>query len=281
MNTICGPGSLHHPAQSGCTTREFGRLRLQLLAVAFGIAPPTGQARPRTCRLGLLHARDPAGGKPAQPRFGEFYGAPTPTTATPAQCGHDGSIGWATPSPACRGRRRDLQQRDTRPIQQQVDTATWLPERYACSGNTPRPPTITRSADGPSLLMREIRLRHQPGPRRRHHRSFVPDTYRYHMRTSTSITAAPNTLNLPGSGSSGVHISGLATTPVLVIATGHHGQSRRSCARRKGHSHFSAPIGPPMDGAGAADRLTLYQKLRGLYQLRGRQTRGGYRLRGW
>jgi hypothetical protein len=234
------------------TTRDFVDYDSNLLAVAFGIAPPD--------RAKLILARVDSG---SCTHAGVASGTPRPTYVSEQYYGSAdtyggntgdsavtmGRIGWAD------GRARqavgDLSTFNNLildPIQQQVDTATWLPERYDCSGNNAHSPYYHEYPEMAVMLMREVRYGINLGLGTATVSPFGVAAYRYHLGdVNVDYSQRQITLNLPGSGARDYTITGLAGNATYqVLATGAEHAAERQVVRTDSHGTlaFTDPTGP-------------------------------------
>ena len=233
------------------STRDFVDYDANLLAVAFGVAPPD-RAKAILARVdsGSCTHADPAAGRPRPTYVSEkYYGsADTYNGNTGDSAVTMGRIGWA--DGLARQAAGDLSSFNNLildPIIGQVNTSTWLPERYDCSGNVAHNPYYHEYPEMAVMLMREVRYGINLGLGTVSIDPWGAGSYSYHVGdVNVDYSQRSTTLNLPGSGTRSYTISGL--TPggsYLVVATGggpaQH-QSGRSDAQ--GTLTFTAPAGP-------------------------------------
>lgn len=143
------------------TTRDFVDYDSNLLAVAFGIAP-ADRAKAILARVDsgpCTHAA-PGAGRPRPTWVSEKYYGPADTYGgnTGDSAVAMGRIGWADGhARRAVGDAATFENLILDPIQQQVDAATWLPERYDCSGNVAHSPYYHEYPQMAVMLMREVR----------------------------------------------------------------------------------------------------------------------------
>jgi hypothetical protein len=233
------------------TTRDFVDYDANLLAVAFGIAPP-GRAKLVLARIdsgSCTHAGVSAG-QPRPTWVSEKYYGPTDTYGgnTGDSAVTMGRIGWADGH--ARRAAGDLATFDNlilNPIQQQVDTATWLPERYDCSGDPAHSPYYHEYPEMTVMLMREVRYGINLGLGTVTIDPFGPSSFSYHLGdVNVDYSQRYLTLNLPGSGARAYTITGLArNASYLVLATGRGAAQRQSAhTDSQGTLTFTGPTGP-------------------------------------
>lgn len=233
------------------TTRDFVDYDANLLAVAFGIAPPD-RAKLILARVdsGSCTHADPAAGRPRPTYVSEkYYGtADTYNGNTGDSAVTMGRIGWADGH--ARHAAGDLATFGNLildPIIGQVDSATWLPERYDCSGNPAHNPYYHEYPEMAVMLMREVRYGINLGLGTVTIDPWGAGAYRYHVGdVNVDYGQRSTTLNLPGSGTRSYTITGLVPdTAYLVTATG-GGAAQHQFARTgsSGTLTFSAPTGP-------------------------------------
>lgn len=233
------------------TTRDFVDYDSNLLAVAFGIASPS-QAKLILARVdsGTCAHAAPAAGRPRATWVSEkFYGsADTYGGNTGDSAITMGRIGWADGhARRAVGDAATFSNVILDPIQQQVDTATWLPERYDCSGNPAHSPYYHEYPQMAVMLMREVRYGINLGLGTVDIDPFGSADYRYHVGdVNVDYSQRQVTLNLPGSGIRAYTVTGLVPAATyLVLSTGHQAaksQIVRTDAR--GVLTFTAPTGP-------------------------------------
>jgi hypothetical protein len=233
------------------TTRDFVDYDSNLLAVAFGIAPPD-RAKLILARVdgGSCTHAGVAAGRPRATWVSErYYGtADTYGGNTGDSAVTMGRIGWADGhARRAVGDLTTFNNLILDPIQQQVDTSTWLTERYDCSGNAAHSAYYHEYPEMAVMLMREVRYGINLGLGTATIDPFGPAAYRYHLGdVNVDYSQRQVTLNLPGSGTRAYTVTGLApTAPYLILATGHQAAERQVAhTDSQGTLTFSAPTGP-------------------------------------
>jgi hypothetical protein len=233
------------------TTRDFVDYDSNLLAVAFGIAPPD-RAKLILARVdsGPCTHGDPAAGRPrptwvSEKLYGpaDTYGGNTGDSATTM-----GRIGWADGhARRAVGDAATFSNLILDPIQQQVDAATWLPERYDCSGNVAHSPYYHEYPQMAVMLMREVRYGINLGLGTVAIDPFGPADYHYHVGdVNVDYSRSQVTLNLPGSGIRAYTVTGLVPDAgYLIRSTGRQAAEPQIVrADARGVLTFSAPAGP-------------------------------------
>jgi hypothetical protein len=132
------------------------------------------------------------------------------------------------------------------PIISQVDDATWLPERYDCSGNPAHNPYYHEYPEMVVMLMREVRYGINLGLGTVTIDSWGADSYRYHLGdVNVDYSQKLVTLNLPGSGTRSYTITGLLPDATYkVLATDNQpAQQQTRTAGADGTLTFTAPTG--------------------------------------
>jgi hypothetical protein len=234
------------------TTRDFVDYDSNLLAVAFGIAPPD--------RAKLILARVDSG---SCTHAGVAAGQPRPTWVSETSYGPTdtyggntgdsavtmGRIGWADAhARQAAGDLATFNNLILDPIQQQVDTATWLPERYDCSGNNAHSAYYHEYPEMTVMLMREVRYGINLGLGTAAIDPFGVTAYRYHLGdVNVDYSQRQVTLNLPGSGTRAYTVTGLAADATyLILATGGHQSAVRQVVHTdsRGTLGFTDPTGP-------------------------------------
>lgn len=234
------------------TTRDFVDYDSNLLAVAFGIAPPD--------RAKLILARVDSGscthagvatGRPRATWVSEkYYGsADTYGGNTGDSAVTMGRIGWADGhARRAVGDLATFNNLILDPIQQQVDTATWLPERYDCSGNNAHSPYYHEYPEMAVMLMREVRYGINLGLGTATISPFGVAAYRYHIGdVNVDYSQRHLMLNLPGSGTRAYTITGLAENATYqILATGAEQAAERQIVHTDSHGTlaFTDPTGP-------------------------------------
>jgi hypothetical protein len=233
------------------TTRDFVDYDSNLLAVAFGIAPPD-RAKLVLARVdsGSCTHADPADGRPRPTWVSEKSYGPTDTYGgnTGDSAVTMGRIGWADAhARRAVGDLATFNNTILDPIEQQVDAATWLNERYDCAGNPAHSPYYHEYPEMAVMLMREVRYGINLGLGTVTIDPFGTAGYSYHLGdVNVDYSQRRVTMNLPGSGTRDYTITGLApNSSYLIVATGHQ-SAQRSTARTgsQGTLTFSAPTGP-------------------------------------
>jgi hypothetical protein len=133
------------------------------------------------------------------------------------------------------------------PIIGQVDDATWLPERYDCSGNPAHNAYYHEYPEMAVMLMREVRYGINLGLGTVTIDPWGAGAYRYQLG-DVNVDYSPQdvTLNLPGSGTRSYTITGLLPdTTYKVLATNHQtAQQQTRTTDADGTLTFTAPTGP-------------------------------------
>jgi hypothetical protein len=233
------------------TTRDFVDYDASLLAVAFGIAPPD-RAKLILSRVDsgdCTHA-NPAAGRPRPTYVSEkFYGtADTYGGNTGDSAITMGRIGWADGH--ARRNTGDMTSFNNLildPIISQVDDATWLPERYDCSGNPAHNPYYHEYTEMAVMLMREVRYGINLGLGTVTIDPWGAGAYRYHLGdVNVDYSQQDATLNLPGSGTRSYTITGLLpdTTYKILATNQQSAQQQTRTAGADGTLTFTAPTGP-------------------------------------
>jgi hypothetical protein len=233
------------------TTRDFVDYDANLLAVAFGIAPPD-RAKLILARVdsGSCTHADPADGRPRPTYVSEkYYGtADTYNGNTGDSAVTMGRIAWADGhARRATGDLTTFNNLILDPVTGQVDSATWLPERYDCSGNAAHNPYYHEYPEMAVMLMREVRYGINLGLGTVTIDPWGAGAYQYHVGdVNVDYSQRSTSLNLPGSGTRSYTITGLVPdTTYLVVATG-GGPAQHQLARTgaDGTLTFTAPVGP-------------------------------------
>ena len=229
------------------TTRDFVDYDSNLLAVAFGIAP-ADRAKAILARVDsgpCTHAA-PAAGRPRPTWVSEKYYGPADTYGgnTGDSAVTMGRIGWADgQARRAVGDATTFKNLILDPIQQQVDAATWLPERYDCSGNVAHSPYYHEYPQMAVMLMREVRYGINLGLGTVTIDPFGASEYRYHLGdVNVDYSQRRVTLALPGNGLRAYTVTGLVPSARYMILSTGKPQTVRTDA--KGVLTFSAPTGP-------------------------------------
>jgi hypothetical protein len=233
------------------STRDFVDYDANLLAVAFGIAPPD-RAKLILSRVDsgdCTHAA-PAAGRPrptyvSEKSYGpaDTYGGNTGDSAITM-----GRIGWADGhARRATGDMTSFNNLILNPIISQVDEATWLPERYDCSGNPAHNPYYHEYPEMAVMLMREVRYGINLGLGTVTIDPWGAGAYSYHLGdVNVDYSQQHATLNLPGSGTRSYSITGLLPdTTYKVLATDQQAaQQQTRTTDADGTLTFTAPTGP-------------------------------------
>lgn len=232
------------------STRDFVDYDANLLAVAFGIAPPE-RAKLILSRVdsgGCTHG-DPAAGRPrptyvSEKAYGpaDTYGGNTGDSAVTM-----GRIGWADGhARRATGDLASFNNLILDPIISQVDAATWLPERYDCSGNPAHNAYYHEYPEMAVMLMREVRYGINLGLGAVTVDPWGAGAYRYHIGdVNVDYSTQQVTLNLPGNGTRSYTITGLIPNASYKVLATHEGiaQQQTRSASGDGILTFTAPTG--------------------------------------
>lgn len=233
------------------TTRDFVDYDSNLLAVAFGIAP-SDRAKLILARVdsgSCTHAGVSAG----QPRptwvSEQYYGsADTYGGNTGDSAVTMGRIGWADGhARQAVGDLTTFNNLILDPIEQQVDNATWLPERYDCSGNPAHSAYYHEYPEMAVMLMREVSYGINLGLGAATIAPFGQSSYSYHLGdVNVDYSQRHLTLNLPGSGTRDYTVTGLTPTATYLILATDRQAAERQIAHTdpRGTLTFTAPTGP-------------------------------------
>lgn len=233
------------------TTRDFVDYDANLLAVAFGIAPPD-RAKLILSRVDsgdCTHAA-PGAGQPRPTYVSEkFYGtADTYGGNTGDSAITMGRIGWADGhARRVTGDMTSFNNVILDPIIGQVDEATWLPERYDCSGNPAHNPYYHEYPEMAVMLMREVRYGINLGLGTVTIDPWGAGSYSYHIG-DVNVDYSPKhvTLNLPGRGTRSYTITGLLpnATYKILATDAQPAQQQTGTTDGNGTLTFTAPTGP-------------------------------------
>ena len=225
------------------TTRDLVDYDSNLLAVAFGVAPPE--------RAQQILARVDAGpcthGRATwvSEQFygpGDTYNGNTGDSATAM-----GRIGWAD----AHARRRvgdGATYRDVilDPLRADLLERTWLTERYDCAGNAIRAPYYHEYPEVVAMLLREVTYGIDLGLGTVTIDPLERQVFRYHVGdVNIDYSAAAVDITVPGNGERAYDVHGLTPDAAyMVVATG-SGAARPQKHRADGQGvlRFTAPAG--------------------------------------
>jgi hypothetical protein len=227
------------------STRDLVDYDSNLLAVAFGVAPPE--------RAQQILARVDAGpcthGRATwvSERFygpADTYGGNTGDSATTM-----GRIAWADAHARARvGDHATYEQKILDPIRSDLLARTWLTERYDCAGNPIRTPYYHEYPELVVMLLRELTYGIQLGLGTVTIDPFGPSAFQYHVGdVDVGYSAQALDLRLPGSGDRQFDVHGLTPgASYTVIADGDAGGESPQRVRADGDGvlRFTARVGP-------------------------------------
>jgi hypothetical protein len=201
------------------TTRDFVDYDSNLLAVAFGVAPPD--------RAQKILARVDGGscthGRPtwvSEKTYGpaDTYGGNTGDSAVTM-----GRIGWADAhAREVTGDRATYEQKILDPVRADLLQRTWLTERYDCAGNPVRTPYYHEYPEMVVMLLREITYGINLGLGSVTIDPFGPGAFHYRVGdVDVDYAADAADIRVPGSGSERFELHRMtADAAYTVVATG-------------------------------------------------------------
>jgi hypothetical protein len=225
------------------STRDLVDYDANLLAVAFGAAPPD-RARAILDRVDAGPCTHGRATWVSERYYGpaDTYNGNTGDSATAM-----GRIGWA--DAGARRRVGDLATyRDAilDPLRADLLERTWLTERYDCAGNAIRAPYYHEYPELVAMLLREVTYGIDLGLGKVTIDPFGPRDYRYHVGdVDVDYSARSLDLSLPGSGQRAFELHGLvAGARYAVVATGSgSAEPQQPRADAQGTLRFDAPVG--------------------------------------
>ncbi len=222
------------------STRDFVDYDSNLLAVAFGVAPPDRAAK-------VLARVDAGPCTHAMPTYvsekfygpADTYGGNTGDSAVTME-----RIAWADgQARAAVGDAAALNDLIVSPIRKALLAGTWLPERYDCQGNPAHNGFYHGYPDMLAMTMRESVYGINLGLTDVDIDPHGPAAYRYHVGdVDVSYRAADVTATLPGSGSRDFAIHGLTPGTVYLVRSAMDTPSEATVGG-DGVLRFTAPIG--------------------------------------
>jgi hypothetical protein len=225
------------------STRDLVDYDANLLAVAFGVAPPDrAQAILERVDAGpCTHGRATW----VSEQFygpGDTYNGNTGDSATAM-----GRIGWAD----AHARRRvgDLatyRDRILAPLRADLLERTWLTERYDCAGNAIRAPFYHEYPEVVAMLLREVTYGIELGLGKVTIDPFGTAAYRHHVGdVNVDYSASAVDISLPGRGLREFELHGLVPGAGYVVVTTGPGPAEPQRVRADGQGvlRFDAPVG--------------------------------------
>jgi hypothetical protein len=233
------------------TTRDFVDYDANLLAVAFGVAPPDRVAKiiSRVDSGECTHA-DPAGGAARPTWVSEKTYGPDDTVGgnTGDSAVTMGRIGWA--DGLARKQTGDLTTFDRDilgPVETLLNTETWLTERFDCAGNAIHTPEYYEYPAMTVMLLREARYGINLGLGRVTINPWAAGAYSYHVGdVNVDYSSTRVRMTLPGTGSRNYEIDSLIPNASYhVVAAGPGAPPPTDVSTdAAGTLRFTAPIGP-------------------------------------
>jgi hypothetical protein len=224
------------------TTRDLVDYDSNLLAVAYGVAPPDrAQA--------ILHRVDsgPCTHGRATWVSEKFYGpADTYNGNTGDSATAMGRIGWADALARRQvGDRATYRDAILDPLRSDLLERTWLTERYDCAGNAIRAQYYHEYPQVVAMLLREVTYGIELGIDTVTIDPFDSTAYDYAIgNVAVSYSRRAVDINVPGSGDRRFDIHGMdAGANYQVVTAGPHAQRQRVRADDQGILRFSARIG--------------------------------------
>lgn len=221
------------------TTRDLVDYDANLLAVAFGVAPPDRAQR----ILARVDAGPCTHGRAtwvSERHYGpdDTYNGNTGDSATAMA-----RIGWADAHARRRvGDRATYRDAILDPLRADLLERTWLTERYDCAGNAIRAPLYHEYPELVAMLLREITYGIDLGLGSVTIDPFEPGPYRYDVGdVKVDYSARAVALSLPGGGEREFDIHGL-TAGARYLVKG-RGRPRRVTADGAGTLRFRAAAG--------------------------------------
>jgi hypothetical protein len=225
------------------TTRDLVDYDSNLLAVAFGVAPPD-RAQQILARVDAGSCTHGRATWVSEKFYGpaDTYGGNTGDSATTM-----GRIAWADAHARARvGDRTTYEQKILDPIRSDLLARTWLTERYDCAGNPIRTPYYHEYPELVVMLLRELTYGIQLGLGTVTVDPFGPSAFHYHVGdVDVDYSAQAVDLRLPGSGDRSFDVHGMTPgASYIVLATG-GGPARPQRVRADGAGvlRFSARVG--------------------------------------
>jgi len=225
------------------STRDFVDYDANLLAVAFGVAPPE--------RAQKILARVDSGpcthGRPtwvSERYYGpaDTYGGNTGDSATAM-----GRIGWADAHARERvGDRATYEDKIIGPVRSDLLARTWLTERYDCAGNAIRAPFYHEYPELVAMLLREITYGIRLGLGEVTIDPFGPSGFHYHVGdVNVDYSAAAVDLRLPGAGSERFELHALTRGAAYTVVVIGERAARPQTVRADGAGvlRFTAEVG--------------------------------------
>ena len=223
------------------STRDFVDYDANVLAVAFGVAPPDrAQAILKRVDAGpCTHGR-------ATWVSEKFYGpADTYNGNTGDSATAMGRIGWA--DALARRHVGDLatyRDKILAPLRADLLKRTWLTERYDCGGTPIHAPFYHEYPEVVAMLLREVTYGIQLGLGKVTIDPFGTTAYRHHVGdVNVDYSASAVDISLPGSGLRTFDIHGLTAGAGYVVVTTGAGQPQQVRADGHGVLSFDAQVG--------------------------------------
>jgi hypothetical protein len=197
------------------TTRDFVDYDANLLAVAFGVAPPDRAAK----ILARVDAGECTHGRPtwvSERYYGpaDTYGGNTGDSATTM-----GRIAWADAQARARvGDLATYEQKILGPVRSDLLARTWLTERYDCAGNPIRTPYYHEYPELVVMLLRELTCGIRLGLGSATIDPFGPRAFSYHVGdVDVDYSAEQLALRLPGGGDRRYDVHGLTPGARYIV----------------------------------------------------------------
>ena len=225
------------------TTRDLVDYDANLLAVAFGVAPPE-RAQQVLARVDAGPCTHGRATWVSEQYYGpeDTYNGNTGDSATAM-----GRIGWADAHARRRvGDRATYRDAILDPLRADLLERTWLTERYDCSGTAIRAPYYHEYPELVAMLLREVSYGIELGLGTVTIDPFERRAYSHHVGdVDVDYSAKALEISLPGSGERAFDVHGLtANARYVVVATGSGpAQPRQVRADGAGTLRFSAPVG--------------------------------------
>jgi hypothetical protein len=225
------------------STRDLVDYDSNVLAVAFGVAPPD-RARAILARVDAGPCTHGRATWVSEKFYGpdDTYNGNTGDSATAM-----GRIGWA--DALARRRVGDLatyRDRILAPLRADLLQRTWLTERYDCAGNAIRSPFYHEYPEVVAMLLREVTYGIELGLGKVTIDPFGTAAYRHHVGdVDVDYSSTAVDMSLPGSGPRAFDVHGLRPRADYVVVTTGAGAAEPQKVRADGQGvlRFDASVG--------------------------------------